>query len=72
MSGRYAAEVMLRLHGLRPCPFCGGTSFQLRSWTEPVTKSTGDSVICMGCGAMGPMARDEMEACDEWDGEERK
>lgn len=64
----YSARIRCRLNSTEtnPCPFCDGVRLDLRSWTDPVTKSTGDSVICMDCGAMGPMARTLSEAIDEW------
>lgn len=64
----YSAHIRNRLRSTdtSPCPFCDGVRLELRSWTEPATKSTGDSVICMDCGAMGPMAHDPDEAIDEW------
>jgi Lar family restriction alleviation protein len=39
---------------LLPCPFCGGDRFDVDELG--VSELSGVSVICHGCGTMGPVA----------------
>ena len=51
----------MKLSDLRPCPFCGGHKLTVNK-TERVA-----SVICLKCGAEGPVRRFKTRAKDSWE-----
>lgn len=47
----------------RPCPFCGGKSFEI---CPTSTNGRGRWVRCMNCGTEGPVGGSEIDAHNRW------
>lgn len=47
-----------------PCPFCGGTDFQVDIF---IGRDPWAVIMCENCDAVGPSAENEEEAWKRWD-----